>query len=140
MTKTNVLVRLHQHQDSILSMMRTAEPLLRSASLRDIPALSRGRWSLMRALSEYQQFKHQHIFDPAIGRAALGSAQRAERMKRACIAMGDEYRAYAAKWGGADIAQLWSTYQPAALQMIARLRDHIAREREDCAALLDLAA
>ena len=140
MTKAGLLVRLHQHQDTILQIMREAEPLLRSASLRDIPALSRTRWALMRALTEYQLFKHNEIFDPAMGRAALGSAQRADRLKRACTAMGDEYRAYVGKWGGADIGAAWSVYQPAALQMTARLRDHIAREREDCAALLELAA
>lgn len=140
MTKAVLLARLHRHQDNILAMMRTAEPLLRNASLRDVPALSRARWALMRALTEYQLFKHNEIFDPAIAGAVLGSAQRADRLKRACITVGDEYRAYATKWGGADIEGVWSVYQPAALQMIARLRDHLAREREDCAALLDLAA
>lgn len=140
MTTTGLLARLHRHQDAILTIMRTAEPLLRSAALRDVPALSRNRWSLMRALSEYQLFKHNEIFDPAIGRAVLGSAERADRLKRACIAMDDDFRAHVSKWGGADLESVWSVYQPAALQMIARLRDHIARERDDCAALLDLAA
>ncbi|WP_425230878.1 hypothetical protein [Sphingomonas sp.] len=135
-----MLVRLHRHQENILAIMRGAEPLLRDSALRDVAALARARWALMRALGEYQLFKHNEIFDPAIARDLLGSALKAERMKRACIAMGDEFRGYVTKWSGRDVAGDWVAYEPAALQIIARLRAHIARERTEVAELLDMAA
>jgi hypothetical protein len=140
MTNGRVLLdRLRAHQDGILVIMGGAEPLLRDPAVRDVAALARARWALMRALTAYGLFKHNEIFDPAICRRVLGEAQRVERMKRACITMGDQFRAYVTKWSGTDVAGEWAIYQPTALAMIARLREHIATEKREIAALLERA-
>ena len=134
--RESILTRLRQHQEAILSIMRGAEPLLTDPGLRDPAQLSRARWALVRALTAYQLFKHQEVFDPAIARRVLGEAARAERMKQACTAMGEEFRGYVAKWSATDISGEWAAYQPAALKMMARLRAHIERERAEITALL----
>ena len=134
-----LLDRLQGHQDAILAIMRGAEPLLTDPALRDVAQLARARWALMRALTAYALFKHNEIFDPAISRQLLGEAQRAARMKQACTAMGNEFRGYVTKWSGCDVEGAWGTYQPAALAMMARLRQHIATERAEIAALLEQA-
>jgi hypothetical protein len=131
-----LLGRLHQHQDGILAIMRGAEPLLADPALRDVAALARSRWALMRALTAYQLFKHGEIFDPAIARQVLGDNARAERLKHACLAIGEDFRGHVAKWSGSDVTGEWSSYQPAALAMIARLRAHVARERGEIEMLL----
>ena len=131
-----LLDRLQTHQDGILAIMRGAEPLLRDPVSRDVAGLARARWALMRALTAYGLFKHNEIFDPAINRRVLGEAQHAERMKRACVAMGDEFRGHVTKWSGTDVTGEWASYQPAALAMMARLRAHIAIEKREIAALL----
>ena len=61
-------------------------------------------------------------------------------MKRACTDLGDAFRGYVQQWSAADVNAQWATYQPAALAMIARIREHVAREREEVGALLAKAA
>ena len=136
MRQRALLDQLQGHQDGILAIMRGAEPLLTDPTSRDVAALARARWALMRALTAYALFKHSRIFDPAIGRQVLGEAQRAKRMKQACLATGDDFRRHVTKWSGRDVAGEWAAYQPAALAMLARLRGHIVQEREEIAALL----
>lgn len=139
MNRGSVLTRLGEHQSGILAILRGAEPLLLDPVERDVAGPARARWALMRALMGYQQFKHREIFDPAIAGRVLGDAQRAGRMKRACMMMGDEFRGHVAKWSAADVGGCWPIYQPAALAMVARLRAHIAKEREEIEALLERA-
>ena len=135
MTRTTLLTRLGDHQQSALALMRGAEAMLRDPA-RDAAALARARWALMRVLTAYQLFKHREIFDPAVGGTVLGDAQRAARMKRACTQVGEEFRRYVATWSRTDVAAAWDSYQPAALAMIERLRDHFAREKAEVEALL----
>ena len=139
MNKSGLLVRLHQHQEVVLTIMREAAPLLASTSPRDVAALARARWALMRGLIAYQHFKHRELFDPVIARRVLGEAARAERMKCACVAIADDFRTHLTKWSARDVAAEWADYRPAALRMAVRLRDHIARERREIAAMLELA-
>ena len=113
MTDKVLLQRLHEHQESALSIMRGAEASLRGPG-RDVAALARARWALMRTLTAYQIFKHREVFDPAIGGPVLGDAQRAARMKRACMAMGEDFKGYVGKWSGTDVLAAWDSYQPAA--------------------------
>ena len=136
MNRRGLLERLQEHQDGILTIMQGAEPMLNDPASRDVTGLARARWTLMRALTAYQLFKHREIFDPAISRQLLGEAGRAERMKRACTVAGDAFRAHVTAWSGTDVAGRWAEYQPAALAVMAKLRQHIATERREIAALL----
>lgn len=139
MEKGALLAGLHGYEESVLVILRGKEPLLTDPVLHDVAALARARWALVRALAAYRQFKHHEVFDPAIARRLLG-AMKAERLKRACDAMDEEFRGHVTKWSACDVAGEWADYQPAALRIVARLREHIARERQEIAALLDMAA
>lgn len=132
------LVRLDEHQSAILTLLRDEEAML-TDERRDVAGLARARWTMMRALTAYQLFKHREIFDPAIAGKVLRDGLKAERMKAACIAIGDDFRDHVQRWSGSDVAGDWSRYQPAALTMVKRLRAHVARERVDVASLLELA-
>lgn len=123
-------------QDRILAIASRAEALLRSDT-KDVATLGQGRWEVARALLEYQMFKHSRIFDP-IDRAQNGRAARARGMKAECLRFGDELRAYVLKWSSLSVVDHWEQYKPAALEGIARMRAHLARERAEIAELLEI--
>ena len=122
-------------QDRILAIADRSEAILRSDS-KDVAALGNCRWEAARTLREYQLFKHNRIFDP-LEKGQDYRAIRARRMKADCIRVGDEFRAYVLKWSVVSILDHWSEYHPAALDLIARIRAHLAKERIGVAELLD---
>lgn len=136
MTSDTLQNQLQVHQDAILAIIGETEPLLRDSDHRDVATLARTRWTLMRLLTAYAIFKHGQIFDPIISRKLTGQVSRAERLKRACMAVGDEFRGHVTKWSGQDVKAEWAQYQPAALAIIARLRSHLTIERQEIAGLL----
>lgn len=135
MASDSRLARLDEHQATILDIMRRGERMLRAPD-RDAAGLARGRWELARALLAYQGFKHREIFDPIAGLGAPGHADTARRLKVECVATGDAFRAYIARWSAVSVLDRWDEYQPAALALIAGIREQLARERREAAALL----
>lgn len=129
------LTRLDEHQSAILDILRRSERLLKAPE-RDAPALARERWELARALLAYQGFVNREVFDPLIASGGPRRAPVARRLKADCAAAGEAFRAHVAKWSAAGVLDRWAEYQPATLALIARLRDQLARERRDGAALL----
>ena len=136
MSRDRTLARLADHQREILTILNGAEPFLTEPPKRDVAALARARWALMRALTGYQLFKHREVFDPLLAKARPADAYNLVRMKRACTELGDAFRSYVQRWSGADVEAQWTEYQPAALAMIARIREHIAREQEEVGKVL----
>ena len=90
----------------------------------------------MRALTAYQLFKQREVFDPLLARAAPADAHRLLRMKRASVDMCDAFRGNVQRWSAADVDAVWATYQPSAMAMIARIREHLASERDAVRGLL----
>ena len=135
MLRPGALDRLNDHQNGIVALLDEKEPLVVADARHDVATLARARWALMRALTAYAMFKHREIFDPLIAKARPADAHKLLRMKRACLELGDEFRAYVQKWSAADVQTHWTEYRPAACAMIARIRAHLARERADVAAL-----
>lgn len=136
MIASTILTRLEDHQARATAMMDAAARILEANRAEDAPEMGRARWGMMRLLTEYQMFKHREIFDPAI-RSGSPEAQRAAReMKAQCIAVGEEFRAYVAKWASTGVADNWAEYRTAAMAMIARIREHIASERGQVLAIL----
>jgi hypothetical protein len=129
------LVRLEEHQTTIHDILRRGERMLRAPD-RDAAGLARTRWELARAVLTYQGFKHHEIFDPIARRGPAGYADAARRLKAACVASGDAFRAYVARWSAVSVLDRWDEYQPAALALIAGIRDDLARERREAGALL----
>jgi hypothetical protein len=129
------LVRLEEHQTTIHDILRRGERMLRAPD-RDAAGLARTRWELARAILAYQGFKHHEIFDPVARRGPAGYADAARLLKAACVASGDAFRAYVARWSAVSVLDRWDEYQPAALALIAGIRDDLARERREAGALL----
>lgn len=129
------LARLDAHQTTIHDILRRGERMLRAPE-RDAAALARARWELARAILAYQGFKHHEIFDPIARRGPAVRADAARRLKAACVATGDAFRAYVARWSAVSVLDRWDEYQPAALALIAGIRDHLGRERREAEALL----
>ena len=135
MPATRLTERLDQHQQAILDILREAEAMLTDPGTHDIAGLARARWALMRALTAYQLLMQGEVIEPAIGR----KAPRAERMKQAGIAAVEAFRGNVTKWSGADVAAVWPEYQASALAMIARLREHVTKQRHEIESLLKAA-
>ena len=129
------LMRLEEHQATIHDILRRGERVLRAPE-RDATALARTRWELARAILAYQGFKHHEIFDPVARRGPAARADAARRLKAACVASGDAFRAYVARWSAVSVVDRWDEYQPAAFALIAGIRDHLARERREAGELL----
>ncbi|WP_375426962.1 hypothetical protein [uncultured Sphingomonas sp.] len=128
-------MRLGEHQTVIHDILRRDEQVLRSPE-RNAEALARSRWALARAIIAYQAFKHHEIFDPVMRRGSPADAAAARRLKAECIASGDAFRTYVAKWSKVSILDHWTEYQAAALALVAAVRCHLARERAATTALL----
>jgi hypothetical protein len=136
MSRDCALARLTDHQLEVLAILNGAEPLLTDPAKRDVAALARARWAMMRALTAYQLFKHHEVFGPLLAKARPADAYHLVRMKRACTDLSDAFRSYVQRWSSTDVESRWAEYQPAALAMIARIRDHVTREREQVGQVL----
>lgn len=129
------LVRLDEHQATILNIIKRGERMLGASDL-DAAALARTRWELARALMMYQGFKHREILDPISAETCPNRAGAARRLKAECTAMDERFRAYIAKWSAVSVLDQRADYEPAALALIADLRTHLARERQETEKLL----
>ena len=123
------------YHTKIMSIVQETEATLRSDE-PDLMALGGLRWALGRTLGDYQLFKHTRFFDPLLERGTTRQVAIAERMKRACITAGIEYRAFVAEWDANSILDRWPHYRPAALAIMARIRAHIDAERDGLVQLL----
>lgn len=135
MSNNRRLAQLDAHQAVILEMLKRGEGLL-NAPERDAGALARTRWELVRALMAYQRFKHSEIFDPVAAKGCTDEARLARRLKSDCLQMGEAFRAYVATWSSRSVLECWAEYHPAALALVARIRDHMATERRETGRLL----
>ena len=135
MVSDSRLARLDEHQATILDIVRRGERMLHGPD-RDAAGLARARWELARAIMAYQGFKHREIFDPVAEAGDAGRAHAARRLKADCIAVGEGFRAYVARWSAVSVLDRWDEYHAAALKLIADIRGHLLRERADAAALL----
>lgn len=133
MNNPHLLARFAEHQATLHDILGRGERLLGE---RDAVALARTRWELARAVMAYQGFKHREIFDPVARGPDAERARVARRLKAACVEAGETFRAYVAKWSSADVIGRWDEYHPAAHALIADLRAHMAREKDEAEALL----
>lgn len=132
-----VLVR---HQDRLHEILNEGRALLGSGGKDDVARLGRLRWELVRALRAYQLFKHLEIFGRAVSCGSPEDAALARAMRGRCDAIGEAFTAFTSRWSGTDIVREWTRYQPAALELNARMAAHLAREREEAARLCASAA
>ena len=99
MTTRAAVDRLMEHPSAILAIIDRSEAMVATADTFDGAALARSRWELTRALTAYQLFKDREIFEPALRTGAPAQQALAAGMKDQCVALGDEFRDYVARWG-----------------------------------------
>ncbi|TZG27982.1 hypothetical protein [Sphingomonas montanisoli] len=135
MEARGALELLAEHQRKILGIMEGAEQILLHGSASDSYSMSQKRWELLRAMTSYQYYKHAEVLDPMIARGMPDQIKAAKELKARCIKLGDEFRAYVARWTQSGVCD-WATYKPEALNLIKMIRLHMAREARAMAMLM----
>lgn len=128
---TSLIPHMREHQDNILVHMNAAQSCLRFDQAPDPETLGKMRWELARLLSAYEIFKHTRIFDPALASGDANRAAAARRMKIACIALGEDFRAHCTTWSCSGTLQQWSHYRLHALDLLRRLREQMLSDRRE---------
>ncbi|RYD91935.1 MAG: hypothetical protein EOP61_26600 [Sphingomonadales bacterium] len=132
---TGILSQLYEHQAAVKGAIAEAQAMLAADTIepQDIAA---GRWMLTRLLTGYQMFKHQRVFDPLARNGTSDDAHAARQMKIQCVAMGETFRAYLARWTASGIEGREHEYRREAKGMMSLLERHILHERRGIEALL----
>ncbi len=133
---SGLLTQLYAHQTGLKAAMADARAHL-AADAIDPLATANARWRLTRLLTAYQMFKHQRIFDPLTRQGSREDARTALQMKIDCIAIGETFRAYLARWTASGIEGREPEYRRDARGMMSLLERHILRERRGIEALFE---
>ncbi len=137
MENADALNRLHDHQRRALDILARAAEALDGGLDRARPDL---RAEMGEVLRDYQIFKHEEIFDPAV---ASGNPERitlGRAMKIECIGAGEAFRTHLMRWKDDAIAAEPDNYRAAARLTLNALRRHIEREGEGITTLIGLLA
>ena len=127
---------LRHHQAAATDVLRRGVACLADGPQAMVPANAGLRAEMAVVLSEYQQFKHARIFDPAIASGDRQRAVLARHMKIACISAGEVFRVHQLQWTPDRIAADWRGYAVAARLTANQLRRHILNEAEGIEDLL----
>jgi hypothetical protein len=133
---TGLLAQLYARQTDVKAAMAEARVHLAEERI-DPLATANARWRLTRLLTGYQIFKHQRIFDPLARHGSREDARAAQQMKIDCVAIGQTFRAYLARWTASGIEGREPEYRRDARGMMSLLEHHILRERRGIEALLE---
>ena len=128
---------LRRHQEAAIGVLTRAVDCLDQGPAAVLAASAELRREFDEILGAYQIFKHERVFDPAIGSGDEHRAALARHMKVGCIAAGEVFRAYMSRWTVDQIASDWVHYRPAARLTVNQLRRHIVAEREGIVELIE---
>lgn len=124
------------HHDEIIELLAEADQIM----VRNDPDRNKSiallRWQLLRALRNYQLFKHTEVFDPLSRDENGARAAQARSMKARCITIGEQYHAHVQKWSLHGDQSFWQDYQREAVAMVRKLRQHLAEEAAGAARLM----
>ncbi len=124
------------HHRRAAAIMAVQRALLVSGSRTDPATHARHRWELLRALVEFQIFKHRDIFDPMIRQGNPRTAPRAQAMKTECAALGAEVRAFVARWSDGSVDTDRERFRIATLALIAKVERGLADQRRALATMI----
>lgn len=136
MDSQRAIKQLEEQQARITMLLHAARDLLASGQPGSGTALAALRWQLMRALREYQLFKHREIFDPLAGSSDPQLADLARGMKTRCIATGDAYGDHVQRWSNGAAVTAWEQYTAEARAIVTKVRLHLDREHAEASSLL----
>jgi hypothetical protein len=136
MESQRAIAHLEEQQARITMLLDAARDLLASEQPDRGTALAALRWQLVRALREYQLFKHREIFDPLAGSPHPRLSDMARSMKTRCISVGDTYGAHVQRWSNGAAVTAWEQYTAEARVVVTKIRQHLDRERAEASSLL----
>lgn len=125
---SSLLERLKAHQDRALDIAARAEKLLAENDPKLVADLANARWEMMRAMMPYVAFKHGELFPAMLASGRSENVAATMQLRKDCVTLGEDFKAYVARWSSVSVADHWSEFRPAAITMLSRLRSHIARE------------
>jgi len=119
-------------------MMRRARLLVLDDRAERIDLLTARRVALCEHFGRYQQFKHGSIFDPVVRHGRASSRIVARTMKLDCMALGERFGGYHARWLGMRRAD-WPHYRKDMLATVDMLSVHLRDELRAMRQLLTIA-
>jgi len=109
------------------AMMRRARTLVAADRSGCLPLLTARRVVLAGHLQRYQRFKHGRIFDPVVRYGSPSSMIVARTMKVDCMAMGEVFGAYHARWLRVRAPE-WRGYRADMIDTVDMLLVHLEAE------------
>jgi hypothetical protein len=134
-----VLEELLAFQRRVFAIMDRAEPIFDSPN-PDIAQLELCRTQVTAALTTYQLYKHRELFPRLKGSGFRDVISGGYDIQAECIALGNDFRAHAARWKDRDVVRQWDEYSRIALSLIRRTRKQLAREAAEAQRLTWLSA
>ncbi|MFS0771796.1 hypothetical protein [Sphingomonas sp. 1P08PE] len=135
MDSNEPLDRLHDHQRRALDILARGAAALDAGLDRERTDL---RAEMADVLRDYQIFKHEEVFDPAVSSGSAERAMLGRAMKIECIAAGEAFRTHSMRWKDEAIVADPANYRAAARLTLNALRRHIEREGEGITLLLTM--
>lgn len=127
--KLDILTR---HHDRLIEIMATARPFITdSVEEADLEALRHLRREMVEALSAYQRFVHEEIYEPA--QQGIGSPEArhdAQALKIDCIQLQRDYDDFGLRWARRHVLENWPEYRLSANRMMKQINDHILHVSE----------
>jgi len=134
-----VLEELLAFQRRVFAIMDRAEPIFYNAN-PDVAQLEVCRTQVTAALTTYQLYKHRELFPRLKGSGFRDVISGGYDIQAECIALGNDFRAHAARWKDRDVVRQWDEYSRVALTLIRRTRTQLAREAAEAQRLTWLSA
>lgn len=122
-----------------LTMVGRARALVAADRSGRVALLTARRVALHGHLQRYQRFKHGHIFDPVIRLGPPSSQVVARAMKIDCLALGEQFGAYHARWLCFSPGE-WLRYRTDMLATTESLSTHLHAELRAMQQLLMISA
>ena len=132
-----MLATLRIYHDRVQALADEAEGLLRREGMAALPRMGKLRVDQGVAMASYQLFVHRQVFEPLTRNGTPAQAEAAKRLKVECVIFSGTFCRYVQDWSKRDTATHWHEYLPAALGMVAAIRSHIARVRDEIAPTFD---
>ncbi len=110
------------HQATILDLLHQARALFADGRIPSRPQQRASRAAIGDALDDYQAFKHHNVYDPVIA-GGSSDAPTAAALKDDCIALSQEYAAYADRPDDDPAASRSATLEMATNVTLAMIRE-----------------
>lgn len=123
-----MLRTLDDYFDRMLAINADAERHVLGGA-ENAATLARLRREQAQTMTSYQLYVHRELFEPLIAGGVPADVARARALKVECISLSEDFRAYSRRWTEQNPADHWAIYRAGALEMTARVREHVANVR-----------